>query len=49
MRSEECRTITKINGDLPITVTKKSLRQFVIEILEEKGLLKENTKECQKN
>ena len=28
--------------DLPITVTRNSLRQFVLEILKEKGLLQED-------
>ena len=28
--------------DLPVTVTRNSLRQFVLEILKEKGLLQEN-------
>lgn len=30
------------NDDLPITVTRNSLRQFVLEILKEKGLLQED-------
>lgn len=31
--------------DLPITVTRNSLRQFILEILKEKGLLQEQTNE----
>lgn len=53
MRSEDKSwTITTINDDswnkisspddLPVTVTRNSLRQFVLEILKEKGLLKED-------
>lgn len=34
--------ISLSNDDLPITLTRNSLRQFVIEILKEEGLLREN-------
>ena len=52
MRSEDASwNITTINDDyykilsyddLPITVTRNSFRQFVLEILKEKGLLQED-------
>lgn len=52
MSEEKSWNITTINDtywnevsytdDLPITVTRNSLRQFVIEILKEKGLLQED-------
>lgn len=57
MSKEEGWTVTIINDDdgngssytddLPITVTKNSLRKFVLEILKEKGLLQEDPG-CQK-
>lgn len=54
MRSEDASfTITTTNNndyyamfsspdDLPLTVTRKTLRQFILEILKEKGLLQED-------
>ena len=40
--NDDCRYKISSNDDLPITLTRNSLRQFVLEILKEKGLLQED-------